>query len=89
MVFGGGLGRWGKDFETGLAGTLEEEGEGAVVGMRACANVDVGLVVEITGRVEGGIVEEAESATTGTAAVAGGEVGSAPGGGFNLSCVSV
>jgi hypothetical protein len=55
----------------------------------ASADVDVGLVVEITGGVEGGIVEEAERTAAGTAAVAGGEVGASSGCRVNLSYVGV
>jgi len=57
--------------------------------VRACADVNIGLVVEVTGGVEGGIVEEAERTAAGTAAVAGGEVGASSGCGVNLSYVGV
>jgi hypothetical protein len=56
------LGSGRQDFKTGLTWSLEEEGDGSVIGMCTCSDVDFGLVVAAGG--DGGVVEETESAVT-------------------------
>lgn len=60
----GGGGR--EDLESGLPWTLEEEGDGAVVGVRAGADVE-GRV----GRGDGGVVEQAEGGSGWAVGVSG------------------
>ena len=52
-----------------MAGSLEEEGYGTVVGVCSGSDVDCGVEAAFTG--DGGVFEEAKSATAGSALVAG------------------
>jgi hypothetical protein len=56
------LGSGRQDFKTGLTWSLKEEGDGTIIGMCTCSDVDFGLVIA-AGR-DWGVVEETESAVT-------------------------
>lgn len=64
--WGGRRGGGRDDLEPGLPGPLEEEGNGAVVGVSACADVDRGTVGCACG--DGRVVEETEGAAAGAGA---------------------